>query len=168
MTLLRVFVALTGVLALVPGPAGGAAVKVLVDAFACDTGPYAVILPKYYPTLHGIGRHTFTDLEVRTQGPAGVTTRRIEYYGLRLDVRIASNQPNVYQLLGAEVKSRRWSIGRLSVGQSPWRQVREPALEQVSLNGPVELVGKTDTVLLVLLNGRVESADFRCGAAGTR
>ena len=133
-----------------------------MDGLACDSGPYAVILPKHYPSLHGIGRHKVTDLEVRRLGSATVTHRRIEYAGLRLEVRRSPSQPDAYQLLALEATSRRWNIGPLSVGRNPWRGLREPALDGVSLNGTLELAGKSDRVLLNLNDGRVESVEYKC------
>lgn len=150
-------------LAVAAAPGQAAPVKVAADWFACDSGDYAISLPKHYPSLHGIGKHQVIDLEVQQQGAVRVTDRRIVYIGMRLDLRIVSDDPTRYRLREAEVTSRRWNIGRLSVGQNPWRWRSEAVLDKVALDGPIELVGKTDAVLLQMRGGRIESASFRCG-----
>lgn len=146
-------------------------VRVPADWFSCDSGKYALKLSRHYPSLHTIGRHRTLELEVRQLG-GGVTatTRRLQYIGMRLDVLVLSSDPGRYTLLNAEVTSRRWHIGRLSVGTRPWPWMwsPEPSLAKVRLDGDLELVGAGDSALLRLRDGRVEKVSFVCrsGHAG--
>jgi hypothetical protein len=126
------------------------AAQVRSAAFACDSGPYAVVLPQHYPTLHVIGKHKWTDLESRSTGAAALTTRKIEYIGMTAEVSLSSSAPNTYRLLALEVSSRRWNVGPLSVGQNPWRTVKDPALEGIAQDGTLEVIGTRDSALLQL------------------
>lgn len=143
----------------------GAPLKVDAEWFSCRAGRYAVTLPKHYPSLHGIGRHRIADLETRHAGGEVVTRRRIQYYGLRLDVLVFASDPTRYTLVAAEATSRRWHLGRLSVGEAPWRWFwsREKSLAKVALDGPIELVGRGgDTALLEMRDGRIDRLVLRC------
>lgn len=155
----------------VANPAAAEPVRVAAEWFACDDGKYALRLSRHYPSLRTIGRHKAVDLEVRQLG-GGVTatTRRFTYIGLRLDVRVLSSDPSRYTLLAAEVTSRRWHVGRLSVGTRPWPWLwtPEPALANVRLHGEIELVGPGDTALLWLDDGRVEKVTYTCRGAPQR
>ncbi|MBI5720397.1 MAG: hypothetical protein HZC37_22200 [Burkholderiales bacterium] len=147
-----------------------APVRVPAEWFSCDGGKYALQLPHHYPTLPKIGKHKVVDLEVRQVDGATVTTRRFQYIGMRLDVRVLSSDPDRYALLAAEVTSRRWQIGRFSVGTRPWPWMwsPEPSLKDVKLHGLLELVGAGDSALLWLNDGRVERVSYRCRAAAPR
>lgn len=148
-------------------PAQPPAQAITLGSVSCTRGPLAVQLPRHYPTLHKIGRHTWTDL-ARHSGPAGaVTTRRIEYIGLRLDLRLSSAAPDRYELVELEVWSRRWAVGPLSVGQ-PLRHASGEAARAAPDDGRVELVGPEASVELVLRQGRVERATYRCGPRAAR
>jgi hypothetical protein len=95
------------------------AAQIRSSAFACDTGPYAVVLPKHYPTLHVIGKHTWVDLDARPAGAGASTTRRIEYVGMTADVLLSRATPNAYRLLSLDVSSRRWNIGPCPWARTP-------------------------------------------------
>jgi hypothetical protein len=136
------------------------------DWFACHDGKYAFVLSNHYPSLFKIGQHQVSELRsVAAADGSTWTTRRVAFIGMRLDVRVNSARPERFQLLEAEVWSRRWAIGTLSVGQNPWRWGREKSLQQTALEGDVQLVGAHDSVTLNLRDGRVLRATFRCGAA---
>jgi hypothetical protein len=140
----------------------GADVKVSLPSLACRGGSYAFAIAEHYPTLLNIGRHRVLQLEERQQGNERITLRRIEYIGMTLEVQVSSLDPTRYQLHQAEVWSRRWNIGRLSVGRRPWLSEPEPGLAPTALNGTLELVGPVDAVSLRLADGRVERVVFRC------
>ena len=144
------------------------ATQIRTSAFACDSGPYAVVLPKYYPTLHKIGKHKWTDIQSHSIGGLSSTTRRIEYIGMTADVLLSSGTPDTYRLLALDVSSRRWEIGPLSVGQNPWRSVKDSALDGVSRDGSIEIIGTSDSVLLLVRGGRIDQVRYRCPAAGAR
>ncbi len=158
---LSLMLALGPVIAIAADPPAPA-LTVPLASMACDSGPYAVVLPRHYPTLHGIGRHQFRDLSVRPDGTGTLTHRRIDYTGLSLELQRRSADPDRYRLLALEVNSRRWNVGPLSVGRSPWRSIDEPALAGRNQDGHLELVGPKDSVRLVLRGGRVDSASYRC------
>ena len=137
-----------------------------VDAsewFACRSGKYAITLMTHYPSLRGIGQARVHELEVRQRdGGVTETVRRFEYTGMTLEVLVSSAEPSRYVLLAADVSSRRWNIGRLSVGQHPWRWGREKSLSQTPLQGWVELLGSDGSVQLRLAGGRVERVRYNC------
>lgn len=139
-----------------------AATKVPAEWFACRSGKYAVTLSTHYPSLRGIGRHKVVELEVRQRDGATETLRRFDYIGLRLEVWVSSAEPSRYVLQSAEASSRRWNIGRLSVGERPWRWGREKSLANTPLDGAVELVGQGESVTLLLSDGRIDRVRYRC------
>lgn len=145
-------------------PAAGIT-QVPADWFSCRSGKYAVTLSTHYPSLHGIGRHKVFEVEVRKRDGTTETTRRFEYIGLKLEVLVSSADPSRYVLLTAESTSRRWNIGRLSVGEKPWRWGREKSLAQTPLEGSIELVGQGESVTLRLTDGRVDRVKYLCNAA---
>lgn len=144
-----------------------AVMKVAADWFSCRGGKYAVTLATHYPSLRGIGRHKVFELEVRQRDGATETLRRFEYIGLKLEVLVSSTDPSRYVLLSAEASSRRWNIGRLSVGERPWRWGREKSLAQTPLDGWIELVGQGESVTLMLTDGRVDKVKYLCPAGRT-
>ena len=164
---LAALAALAGAATAAPAPATEP-VRVAADWLSCDSGKYALRLSRHYPSLQTIGRHKAIDLEVRQMG-GGITatTRRLVYIGMRLDVRVLSNDPSRYTLLAAEETSRRWHVGRLSVGTRPWPWMwsSEPSLANVHLHGEIELLGNGDAVSLRLNDGRVEKVSYTCRAA---
>ena len=137
-------------------------VRVSADWFACHEGKYAFVLSNHYPSLFKIGRHKVTELESVATGQTTVKKHRVQYIGMRMDVLVSSENPTRYQLLEAEVFSRRWSIGRLSVGENPWRWGREASLSQTDLTGEIELLGTSDSVSLQLDAGRILRATYKC------
>ena len=132
------------------------------DWFDCKSGAYRFLIADYYPALFNIGRHKVQDLGERVQGGATISTRRIEYIGMTLDVTVSSLTPQRYTLLRAEVWSRRWNVGRLSVGRRPWQSDSEKSLAGVELAGLLELQGTTDRATLQLSDARVERVTFIC------
>ena len=163
---LRLVVAVAMQLAALCSTASATQIRSL--AFACDSGPYAVVLPKHYPTLHVIGKNKWADLEARPVGAEASTTRRIEYFGMTAEVLLSSASPNAYKLLALDVSSRRWNIGPLSVGQNPWRSVKDTALDGVSQEGTLEVVGAKHSALLQLRGGKVDKVSYRCPVANKR
>ena len=124
--------------------------------------PYAIVLPRHYPTLLVIGRNKATELEPRVEGAATLTTRRIEHIGMSLEVQVSSARPNAYRLLSLDVSSLRWNVGPLSVGRNPWRTISDPALEGVGQDGTIELLGRQDSARLLVRQGRVDRVSYRC------
>ncbi len=140
------------------------ATQLRTSVFACDSGPYAVVLPKHYPSLHVIGKHQWTDMESRSAGDVASTIRRIEYIGMTADVVLSSAAPNAYKLVALDVSSRRWNIGPLSVGQDPWRSVKDSALDGISQDGQIEIIGTKDSARLVVRRGRIDKVSYNCPA----
>lgn len=143
----------------------GMATQVRAPAFSCSSGPYAVVLPQHYPTLHVIGKHKWTDIETRSLGAETLTTRRIEYIGMIADVSLSSATPNAYRLLALEVSSRRWDVGPLSVGRNPWRSVDDKAITGASQEGALEILGTKDSAILLVRGGRIDKVNYKCPAA---
>ena len=92
---------------------------VQADWISCTNGKYAIALPRHLSTLRTIGRHRIVDREVRSGDGQTASARTIEYFGLRLDVAALPGDPTRIRFLAAESISRRWDIGRLSVGATP-------------------------------------------------
>lgn len=146
----------------------GADAKVSVPGFSCSSGSYAFAIADHYPTLLNIGRHRVLQLDERQQGNERLSQRRIEYIGMTLELMVSSLEPTRYRLLRAEVWSRRWNIGRLSVGRRPWLSEPEPGLAPTALNGTLELAGPIDTATLRLNEGRVDRVVFQCADKGPK
>ena len=136
--------------------------RVAIDAVSCRGGRYAPVLPQHFPTLRGIGRHEWTELDRRSVGGDTVTRYRATYIGMKLELQHRASQPNAYELLLMEVGSRRWHVGPLSVGRRPWASDPDPALARVALDGELELLGPTHRVTLRLRDGRVEAVRWDC------
>jgi hypothetical protein len=139
-------------------------VTVIADWFSCSSGKYALTLPRHYPSLRVIGSHRVLDIESQSQGGVTRATRRFQYIGMRLDVRVSSDAPDRYQMLSAEAISRRWNIGKLSVGSDPWwwPWSREPELAKVTLDGVIKLQGPSDSAVLQLSKGRIDKVMYSC------
>ena len=144
------------------------AAQVQIAAFACESGPYAAVLPKHYPTLHVIGKHKATDIDVRETPTGTATTRRIEYIGMTAEVLLSSREPNSYKLVSLDVSSRRWHIGPMAVGSNPWRTVKDSGLTGVSQDGAHELIGPRDSATILVRGGRVDRVSYKCAPAGGR
>ena len=160
--------ALAGITGLLPPAAAqpaAAPVRVTIDAVSCRSGRYAPVLPQHFPTLRGIGRHEWTELERRSVGGDTLTRQRVNYIGMRLELLHRASRPNAYELLLMEVGSRRWHVGALSVGRRPWASEPDPALSRVALDGELELAGPRDRAALRLRDGRIETVRWVCAAA---
>lgn len=140
--------------------------RVSADWFACDDGKYAVTLSRHYRSLFTIGRHRVVDLGTVRRGEAVWLKRRIEYIGLTLEVMVPAQAPERYVLTQLDAWSRRWNIGRLSVGQKPWWWwFSEKSLKGVPLQGAVALEGAAgESVTLWLNDGRIDRVSFHCRA----
>lgn len=147
---------------LVLGCTRALAAPIELASFACEEGPYAAMLPKHYPTLHVIGKHSWQDLSRRTDGDRTWTTRRIVYIGMAATVELDSLAPNQYVLKGLEVSSRRWAVGPLSVGRDASRTIGSAAVKNLPRDGKVELKGPHGNAQLVLRGGRIDSVHYRC------
>ena len=142
--------------------------QVSADWFACRSGAYQFSIADHYPALFNIGRHRVGNLTQSFEGTETTSVRRIEYIGMTLEVAVSSLRPERYTLLRADVWSRRWNVGRLSVGRRPWHSDWEKPLAGVELNGPLELIGVTDRAVLHLSDGRVERVTFLCRPPGSK
>lgn len=138
------------------------AAPLAVSTFACEGGPYAAVLPRHYPSLHVIGRHTWVDVSTRTVGATTLTTRRIEYIGMSATVLLDSSAPDRYRLLALDVNSRRWNVGPMSVGRDPWRTVNDAALKAAPRDGSIELQGPRDAAFIVVRGGRIDRVRYQC------
>jgi len=154
--------AVLAALCLAASCAAGAQHQIPAEWFACRTGEYRFLIADHYPALFNIGWHKVQDIGQRQQGSETIRTRRFEYIGMTLEVAVSSLNPERYTLLRAEVWSRRWNIGRLSVGRRPWQSSSEKTLAGVALNGQIELRGSTDRATLQLRDGQVERVTFEC------
>lgn len=144
---------------------GAHAATIRAPAFACESGPYGVVLPRHYPSLHVIGKHKTVEVDTRPQGAATLSTRRIEYIGMTAEVQVSSAQPTAYRLLSLDVTSRRWNIGPLSVGRNPRQSVDDKAMEGAATEGSHQINGPLDHAVLTLRSGRIETVSYRCAGA---
>lgn len=133
--------------------------------FSCSDGKYAVTLSRHYRSLFKIGRHRVVEIGTQRDGPTTWSRRRIEYIGLTLEVKVNADEPERYELTRLEAWSRRWNIGRLSVGQKPWWWwFGERSLKGVPLQGVVQLDGTGESATLWLDDGRIDRVSLRCRA----
>lgn len=153
---------LAAAVALALGALPVAATPLKVSTFACEAGPYAAVLPKHYPSLHVIGKHTWTDLRTQSLGATTLITRRIDYIGMSATVQMDASTPDRYRLLALDVSSRRWNVGPMSVGRDPWRTVDDSALKAAPRDGVIELQGPRDAARLVVRGGRVDRVRYEC------
>ena len=147
---------------------GASAATIAAPAFACESGPYAVVLPRHYPSLHVIGKHKTIELDTRREGTATLITRRIEYIGMTAEVQLSSALPTAYRLLSLDVNSRRWNIGPLSVGRNPRQSVDDKALAGAAPEGTLQINGPREHAVLTLRGGRIESVSYRCAGPAPR
>jgi len=162
---MRSVVALVLLSAALPAGARGN-ISHYIDKMACDSGPYALKLPKTYNELRKLGTLKAERL-VREQDLAEYKTRHVDliFNGLRLGVVTYSNDPEHYQITSAEIRSSQWRIaGPFRTGHPLPPRVGDVETKTLSSSATVEFSGAEDTLRVKLSGRRVSSLTYLCVA----
>jgi hypothetical protein len=142
--------------------ASAASPQSISNAFSCHSGPYALRLPKLYPSLLMLGRHQAIDAESHDGDGYRVTTRWLEFDGLRLGILVFSNDANRYLVFSAEASRARWAIGSLSIGTRTGTLPKRNGVPVAPPTGIWELQGESDSATVTARNGVVERVVYSC------
>ena len=137
-----------------------------IDQMACDSGPYALKLPKTYAELRKLGTLKAERL-VREEELAEYKARYVDliFNGLRLGVVTYSNDPEHYQVTSAEIRSSQWHIaGPLRTGHPLPPRVGDVETKTLSSSATVEFSGEEDTLRVKLSGRRVSVLTYLCVA----
>ena len=135
-----------------------------VNKFSCDSGPYALKLPKTYDELRKLGPLKSERL-VRDKdlGAYRASYRELVFNGLRLSVVTYSDQPEKYQVASAEIRSPQWKIaGPFRYGAALPATVGDVATKTLKGTATVEFNGEEDLVRVQLKGHRVASLVYLC------
>lgn len=135
-----------------------------VDKLSCDSGPYSLKLPKTYEELRKIAPLKSERL-VREQdfGTYRARHRELVFNGLKLSVVTYSNEPETYQVSGAEIRSPQWKIaGPFRYGAALPAVVGDVQTKTLRSSAMVEFSGDEDTVRVQLRGHRVSSLTYLC------
>jgi hypothetical protein len=134
-----------------------------VDKLACESGPYALKLPKTYNELRKLGTLKAERL-VREEELAEYKARHVDliFNGLRLGVVTYSNDPEHYQISSAEIRSSQWRIAPFRTGQPLPPRVGGVETKSLRSSATVEFSGEEDTLRVKLSGRRVSSLTYLC------
>jgi hypothetical protein len=134
-----------------------------VDKLACESGPYALKLPKTYNELRKLGTLKAERL-VREEELAEYKARHVDliFNGLRLGVVTYSNDPEHYQISSAEIRSSQWRIAPFRTGQPLPPRVGDVETKSLRSSATVEFSGEEDTLRVKLSGRRVSSLTYLC------
>ena len=153
------------VAALVATPAlGRGNISHFVDKLSCDSGPYGLKLPKTYDELRKIAPLK-SERVIREQdfGAYRARHRELVFNGLKLSVVTYSDQPESYQVSGAEIRSPQWKIaGPFRYGAALPAVVGDVHTKTLKSSATVEFSGDEDTVRVHLKGRRVASLTYLC------
>ena len=136
-----------------------------VDELACDSGPYALKLPKTYNELRKLGALKAERL-VREEDLAEYRARYVDlvFNGLRLGVVTYSNDPEHYQVTSAEIRSSQWRIAPFRTGHPLPPRIGDVETKTLHSGATVEFSGEEDTLRVKLSGRRVSSLTYLCVA----
>jgi len=137
-----------------------------VDKMSCESGPYALQLPKTYAELRKLGTLKAERL-VREEELAEYKARYVDliFNGLRLGVVTYSNDPGHYHVTSAEIRSSQWRIaGPFRTGHPLPPRVGDVETKTLSSSATVEFSGNEDTLRVKLSGRRVSSLTYLCVA----
>jgi hypothetical protein len=134
-----------------------------VDKLSCESGPYALRLPKTYNELRKLGTLKAERL-VREEELAEYKARHVDliFNGLRLGVVTYSNDPQHYQVTSAEIRSSQWRIAPFRTGHPLPPRIGDVETRTLSSSATVEFSGEEDTLRVKLSGRRVSSLTYLC------
>jgi hypothetical protein len=134
-----------------------------IDKLSCESGPYALKLPKTYAELRKLGTLKAERL-VREQDLAEYKARHVDliFNGLRLGVVTYSNDPEHYQVTSAEIRSSQWRIAPFRTGHPLPPRVGDIETKTLSSGATVEFSGEEDTLRVKLSGRRVSVLTYLC------
>jgi hypothetical protein len=143
---------------------GAEPVHINLPAFSCHSGTYGAKLPSTLPALRSLG-----PLKSEEQGEVQVweghrtVEKWLRFEGLSVLIVTFSNDPNRYALALLEVTSPHWQVAsRFRIGQFAGEVLRELGVSSPPSNGEWRVAGESDTVLLVVRNGRFTRITYEC------
>ncbi len=134
-----------------------------VDKLSCESGPYALKLPKTYSELRKLGTLKAERL-VREEELAEYKARHVDliFNGLRLGVVTYSNDPQHYQVTSAEIRSAQWRIAPFRTGHPLPPRIGDVETKTLASSATVEFSGEEDTLRVKLSGRRVSSLTYLC------
>jgi hypothetical protein len=135
-----------------------------IDKLSCDSGPYGLKLPKTYDELRKLAPLKGERL-VREQDFGTYRARYSEliFNGLKLSVVTYSDQPDTFQVSGAEIRSPQWKIaGPFRYGQALPPVVGDVATKTLKSSATIEFSGTEDVVRVQLRGRRVAALTYLC------
>ena len=135
-----------------------------VDKLSCDSGPYGLKLPITYDALRKIGPLKGEKL-LREQdlGAYRARYRDLQFNGLRLGVVTYSNDPDMYKVVSAEIRSPHWKIsGPFRQGAALPIRVGDVETKTIRSSSTVEFNGNEDTVRVRLVGRKVSVLTYLC------
>ena len=137
-----------------------------IEQVSCDSGPYALKLPKSYDELRKLGPLK-GERVVREEDLGGYKARYKDllFNGLRLGVVTYTNDPERYQVISAEIRSSHWRIaGPFRTGQALPPRVGDVETKTLSASATHEFSGDEDTVRVQLRHRRIVVLTYLCVA----
>jgi hypothetical protein len=135
-----------------------------IDDLACDSGPYALKLPKTYEELRKFAPLKGERL-VREEDLGAYKARYVDlvFNGLRLGVVTYSNDADAYRLTSAEIRSPQWKIaGPFRQGHPLPPRIGDVETRSISGTTTVEFNGDEDTVRVRLVRRKVSVLTYLC------
>jgi hypothetical protein len=137
-----------------------------IEQVSCDSGPYALKLPKSYDELRKLGPLKGERL-VREEDLGGYKARYKDllFNGLRLGVVTYTNDPQRYQIVSAEIRSPQWRIaGPLRTGQALPARIGDVETKTLPASATHEFSGEEDTVRVQVRHRRIIALTYLCVA----
>jgi hypothetical protein len=137
-----------------------------IDKMSCESGPYALKLPKTYGELRKLGTLK-AERVVREEELAEYKARHVDliFNGLRLGVVTYSNDPEHFQVTSAEIRSPQWRIaGPFRTGHPLPPRVGDIETKTLHSSATVEFSGEEDTLRVKLSGRRVSVLTYLCVA----
>ena len=135
-----------------------------VEKLSCESGPYALKLPKTYDELRKLGTLK-AERVVREEdlGPYKARSVELIFNGLRLGVVTYSNDAGRYQVSSAEIRGSHWRIaGPLRAGQMLPPRIGDVETKTLRSSTTVEFSGDEDTLRVKLSGRRVSLLTYLC------
>lgn len=135
-----------------------------IDKLSCDSGPYGLKLPKTYAELKKIAPLQ-SERVLRDQdfGTHRARHRELVFSGLRLEVVVNSNEPDLFQIAMAEIRNASWKIaGPFRFGHALPAKVGDVETKSLTGTGTIEFSGEEDTVRVRVIGRRVRGLTYLC------
>ena len=136
-----------------------------IEQVSCDSGPYALKLPKSYAELRKLGPLK-AERVVREEDLGGYKARYKDllFNGLRLGVVTYTNDPQRYQVISAEIRSSYWHIAPFRPGQALPARLGDVDTKTLAASATHEFSGDEDTLRVQLRHRRILVLTYLCVA----